>query len=147
MNKYWRWLVAHHYYPRLNPNFVSWLEQSRHVDYSLEVKFYPVLSVVFLRTATHYYWDYAYLWLGVIFLVLLGLHVDQFLDDYYVIDAATVAFPLLLMVVVQTVPVAGAVVGVVYMNDLAKFLANAQIDRWVWLPYIILHILYLSLIL
>lgn len=131
MDAYWRWLVAHHYRPELRPGFVSWLEQSRHVDYSLEVKFYPLPSVVFVRVSTHFYWDYAYLWLGVLFFLLLGLEADGFLDDYYVLDPATVSLPLLLMLLVQIVPVLGAAVAVVYMNDLAKFLANAQIDRWV----------------
>lgn len=110
---------------------MSWMEKSRQVDYSIEVKHYPLIPVTFLRITTHFYWDYVYLWLVIFFFILLGLDVDNFLDDYYEVDTRTMILPLLAMIVSQIVPVIGAMVGVVYMNDLAKFLSNAQIDRWV----------------
>lgn len=139
MDAYWRWVVGHHYRPQLKSTFVSWLEQSRHVDYSLEVKYYPLIPVAMVRAATHFYWDYAYLWLSILFFILLGLHVDHFLDDYYVIDATIVSFPLVLMIVTQIIPAIGAVVAVVYYNDLAKFLSNAQINRWVTATALVLY--------
>jgi hypothetical protein len=127
---YWRWLVAHHYHPKLKPDFVSWLEESRHVDYSLEVKFYPIIPVAFVRATTHIYWDYIYLWMCALFFILLGLQLDHVLDDVYVLDAGTIALPLVAMLLAQIVPIIGAVVAVVYFNDLAKFLSKVQITRW-----------------
>ena len=123
--------MAHHYRPKLKESFVSWLEQSRQVDYALEVKFYPLLPVTFIRLTTHYNWDYLYLWMLVLFLVLLGLYVDGTLNDIYVIDSTTLCIPLVLMILSQSIPVLGALIGVVYYNDLTKFLARAQIQFWV----------------
>jgi hypothetical protein len=141
--QYWSWVSENKWRPTLPPDFVSWLNQYRMNDYDLEIKYYPLGPVVFVRFCTSYYLDYAYIYLFMLWLVLLGLSTDGFLDGIVTLDPSLVALPLMLMMVTQVIAIVGGLVGVVYFNDLTKFLAIQQISKWVLKALVVSRFMYL----
>jgi hypothetical protein len=125
---YWNWVIQNNWRPSMHHDFKSWTAASRQNDFSTEVQYYPLYPTYYLIFSLSQIWDYIYLSLFILWLLLLGASTDGFVTF---LSPSFVQILLLLMMVSQIISVLGAVIGVVFYNDLAKFLARTMIGKWV----------------
>jgi hypothetical protein len=132
--EYWTWAVLHKWYPKMPPNFSSWFSAARADDYDTNIATFPKRYVRFLNRSMSKKWDRAYLYLLIVWLIIVGVYSDGFLDSIIEIPIALLNIPLVLMSITQFIPIVGAIMGTVYYNDLIKFMAVKKIGDWVREP-------------
>jgi hypothetical protein len=128
--KYWEHIVTFPFKPKMPRGFIGWAEQSKH-EFELEIVHFNPHHVLFLNCVTSAYWDMTYICSFGLFIVLVILYYDKYLESIYELTYPSLFFPLAIMFCAQIIPSVGAVVIITKMNDLTKVCARKRFGDWV----------------
>lgn len=132
--KYWEFLLDHPRRPKLPPGHESWSQQGGNNYFPIDILQYSTFDKYLLACTVHLYWDYAYLYLFSLFILLVTVYYDSLVREYILIPSYLLYFPLLLMVITQLIPLISIIYLVTKCNDLVKLVASRTFGSWVLTP-------------
>jgi hypothetical protein len=129
--KYWEFLLDRPRQPKLPHGHQSWTTQGGNANFAEEILHYPTFEKRLLALTVHHYWDYAYLYLFGLWIILMTAYFDSLVRLYILIPTYLLYFPLLLMVFTQIIPMLSIIYLVSKCNDLVKLVASRTFGSWV----------------
>lgn len=110
--------------------FESWQQHETAADIDTEINDnYPRVLIWIARFIVSNRWDYAYLWLLLLWVGLCCLQAENF--SYIDLSSGILYVPLVLMLLVQCIPVVGVVYLVCRCNDLMLTMSVKDFGDWV----------------
>jgi hypothetical protein len=132
--KYWEFLLDRPRPPKLPHGHQSWSTQGGNSNFAEEIRHYPTFEKRLLAFTVHLYWDYAYLYLFGLWIILMTAYYDSLVRLYILIPTYLLYFPLLLMTITQIIPMISIIYLVSKCNDLVKLVASRTFGSWVTTP-------------
>ena len=132
--KYWEFLLDRPRHPKLPPGHESWSQQGGNNYFPIDILQYSTFDKYLLACTVHCYWDYAYLYLLSLWILLITVYYDSLVREYILLPSYLLYFPLLLMVITQLIPLISILYLVTKCNDLVKLVASRTFGSWVLLP-------------
>ena len=129
--KYWEFLLDHPRPPRLPHDHTGWTTQSGNSNFAEEIQNYSRSDKFLLAATVHVYWDYIYLYLFGIWILLATAYFDSLVRLYILVPLYLLYFPLVLMLISQLIPMIGSIYLVTKCNDLTKLVASRTFGYWV----------------
>lgn len=109
----------------------SWIDVSQKNNFDLEIQSFRKFPKRILAFSATSFWDYLYIYLLGLTLVLAVMFYDDWLQDYIRIPWGLLAVPPFFMFLAQLVPTIGAVFVSSRYNDLVKEVAKQSFGHWV----------------
>jgi hypothetical protein len=109
----------------------SWIDISQKNNFAIEIKHFSSHARRVLAFTATSYWDYLYIYLLGLTLVLMVMFYDDWLQDYIRIPWGLIAVPPFFMFLTQLVPTIAAVYVSSNYNDLVKLVARQTFGHWV----------------
>ena len=134
--KYWQELLKNKK-PRPIPyGFRSWVQVATNKD--KELSNYPIRYLFAFNIIKSRSWDQTYLSLLFVWLIIVIALFDGYIEKYapaFLVELITpnsvvLLLPVVLMIVVITIPTLGVIYFVVVANDLVKYLAQKEFGEW-----------------
>lgn len=137
--KYWEFLLDHPRPPKIPHDHIGWTAQGGNSNFAEEIQNYSRTDKLILATTVHIYWDYIYLYLFGIWILLTTAYFDPLVRLYILIPGYLLYFPLVLMLISQLIPTLGVIYLVTKCNDLTKLVASRTFGYWVRIKDIIIN--------
>lgn len=128
---YWEFLLDHPRPPKLPHDHLSWTAQGGNSNFAEEIHYYPTFEKRLLACTLHHYWDYAYLYLFGLWILLVTAYYDALVRTYILVPSYLLYFPLVLMLLTQAIPIISVIYLVSRCNDLMKLVASRTFGSWV----------------
>lgn len=129
--KYWEFLLDHPRPPKLPHDHISWVTHGGNSNFAEEIQHYPTFEKRLLACTLHHYWDYAYLYLFGIWILLITAYYDSLIRLYILVPRYLLYFPLILMILTQLIPTISVIYLISTCNDLIKLVASRTFGSWV----------------
>ena len=134
---YWQHLVQNKGRKVPPASFTPWIKIFAEEAKDEELKEFPSLYIIILGRLVSNVWDYCYLFLFLVWLVLLLFRYDTKFNKMISpglvpagIPEGALHLPLLLMFLCQLIPCIGASYCIVFWNDLVKVIARKKLSNW-----------------
>lgn len=128
---YWEFLIDHPRRKKLPKEFVGWTAQSQRDNFSVDILNYTGLSRFVLSVAATPYWDYLYLYLLGLWVVLMVVYYDELCRVYILLPKTILLLPPMMMFVAQLIPTLLSLYVITKCNDLTKLVARQTFCFWV----------------
>eukprot|EP01041_Mallomonas_annulata_P011595 gene11595-24274_t len=129
---YWQHLLSTSTRRKVPEGQITWVDENRTNVYDVELRNYPYHKVLLLRIMTSGVWDYLFLLLLAIWLVLVSAKLTatplSVLDSFTLVDVQLL--PLGGMFLCQLIPVAAVSYFLPCCNDLTRFIAQSSLGFW-----------------
>ncbi len=134
--KYWQELLKNKR-PRPIPyGFRSWVQVATNKD--KELSNYPIRYLLAFNIIKSRSWDQTYLSLLFVWLIIVIALFDGYIETYapkFIVELVTpssvvLLLPIVLMIIVITIPTLGIIYFMVVANDLVKYLAQKEFGEW-----------------
>ena len=129
-DNFWQHLITNPR-KRINKTEECWIDVNQRNNFELEIKKYPKYTRMILAFVATNFWDYFYIYLLGLTLVLAVMYHDDWLQDYIRIPWNLIAVPPFFMFLAQLIPTVSAVFVSSRYNDLVKVVARQTFGHWV----------------